>query len=73
MQKKIEKEGEEQEEMFEKFVCYCEQNSKKLQDSVGPRARQPRRRPRWRVVASHRRELPAARILTELYREREEK
>jgi len=34
MQKKIEKEGEEQEEMFEKFVCYCEQNSKKLQDSV---------------------------------------
>jgi len=34
MQKKIEEEGEEQEKMFEKFVCYCETNSDKLQKSV---------------------------------------
>jgi len=34
MQKKIEEEGAEQEKMFEKFVCYCETNSEKLQKSV---------------------------------------
>jgi len=34
MQKKIEEEGEEQEKMFEKFVCYCQTNSEKLQKSV---------------------------------------
>merc|ERR1719182_218549 len=33
-QKKVEEEGEQQEEMFEKFVCYCETNSKKLAASV---------------------------------------
>jgi len=34
MQKKIEEEGEEQQEMFEKFMCYCDTNSGKLQKSV---------------------------------------
>merc|ERR1719217_1667666 len=34
LQKKIEEEGEEQQEMFEKFMCYCDTNSGKLQKSV---------------------------------------
>jgi chromosome segregation ATPase len=34
MQKKIEEEGEQQQEMFEKFMCYCDTNSGKLQKSV---------------------------------------
>jgi predicted phage tail protein len=34
MQKKIEKEGEEMEDMFEKFQCYCKLNSEKLQTNV---------------------------------------
>jgi hypothetical protein len=34
MQKKIETEGEEQEKMFEKFVCYCQTNTAKLQSNV---------------------------------------
>jgi chromosome segregation ATPase len=33
-QKKVEDEGEQQEEMFEKFVCYCDTNSKNLAASV---------------------------------------
>jgi len=34
MQKKIEEEGEAMDKMFEKFVCYCQTNSEKLQKSV---------------------------------------
>jgi hypothetical protein len=34
MQKKIELEGEEQEEMFAKFECYCTKNTEKLQKSI---------------------------------------
>merc|ERR1719287_384359 len=33
-QKKIEKEGEEQEDMFEKYMCYCETNQKALAQSI---------------------------------------
>jgi len=34
MQKKVEKEGEEQEELFAKFECYCNTNTEKLTASV---------------------------------------
>jgi chromosome segregation ATPase len=34
MQKKIEQEGEEQDEMFAKFECYCTKNTEKLQKSI---------------------------------------
>jgi peptidoglycan hydrolase CwlO-like protein len=34
MQKKIEEEGEAQDKMFEKFVCYCQINTEKLQKST---------------------------------------
>jgi hypothetical protein len=34
MQKKIEQEGEEQDEMFAKFECYCTTNTEKLQKSI---------------------------------------
>merc|ERR1719287_283827 len=33
-QKKIEKEGEEQEDMFEKYMCYCQTNEKALAQSI---------------------------------------
>jgi hypothetical protein len=34
MQKKTEQEGEEQEEMFNKFMCYCNTNTQKLTSSL---------------------------------------
>merc|ERR1719313_2093277 len=33
-QKKVEEEGEKMEEMFEKFMCYCETNTKTLSQSI---------------------------------------
>jgi len=33
-QVKVEKQGEKQEDMFDKFVCYCKTNSEKLQKNV---------------------------------------
>merc|ERR1719240_716856 len=33
-QKKIEEEGREQEDMFEKYMCYCETNEKALTQSI---------------------------------------
>merc|ERR1719253_1238129 len=33
-QKKIQKEGEEQEDMFDKYMCYCTTNSKALDQSI---------------------------------------
>jgi chromosome segregation ATPase len=34
MQKEIEADGEKDEEMTEKYICYCETNTKKLADSI---------------------------------------
>jgi septal ring factor EnvC (AmiA/AmiB activator) len=34
MQKEIEEDGEKDEEMHEKYLCYCETNSKKLADGI---------------------------------------